>query len=52
HGILCQLPLPKGLDDSTVIAAIDPRKDVDAFHAENVGHIMIVLTMRTIIILI
>ena len=41
HGILCQLPLPKGLDDSLVIAAIDPRKDVDAFHAENVGHIMI-----------
>ena len=41
HGILCQLPLPKGLDDSTVIAAIDPNKDVDAFHAENVGHIMI-----------
>ena len=41
HGILCQLPLPKGLDDSTVIAAIDPKKDVDAFHAENVGHIMI-----------
>ena len=40
HGILCQLPLPKGLDDSLVIAAIDPRKDVDAFHAENVGHIM------------
>ena len=41
HGILCQLPLPKGLDDGTVIAAIDPKKDVDAFHAENVGHIMI-----------
>ena len=41
HGILCQLPLPEGLDDSLVIAAIDPRKDVDAFHAENVGHIMI-----------
>ena len=41
HGILCQLPLPKGLDDSVVIAAIDPKKDVDAFHAENVGHIMI-----------
>ena len=40
-GILCQLPLPKGLDDSLVIAAIDPKKDVDAFHAENVGHIMI-----------
>ena len=41
HGILCQLPLPRGLDDSTVIAAISPAKDVDAFHAENVGHIMI-----------
>ena len=41
HGILCQLPLPNGLDDGTVIAAIDPKKDVDAFHAENVGHIMI-----------
>ena len=41
HGILCQLPLPKGFDDSLVIAAIDPKKDVDAFHAENVGHIMI-----------
>lgn len=41
HGILCQLPLPHGLDDSAVIAAIDPNKDVDAFHAENVGHIMI-----------
>ncbi len=41
HGILCQLPLPHGLDDGAVIAAIDPKKDVDAFHAENVGHIMI-----------
>ncbi len=41
HGILCQLPLPKPLDDAAVIAAIDPKKDVDAFHAENVGHIMI-----------
>jgi len=41
HGILCQLPLPCGLDESLVIAAIDPKKDVDAFHAENVGHIMI-----------
>ena len=41
HGILCQLPLPRSLDDSAVIAAIDPKKDVDAFHAENVGHIMI-----------
>lgn len=41
HGILCQLPLPKPLSDRTVIAAIAPEKDVDAFHATNVGHIMI-----------
>ena len=41
HGILCQMPLPAGLDDEAVIAAISPEKDVDAFHAVNVGHIMI-----------
>lgn len=41
HGILCQLPLPAGLDDKAVIAAIDPDKDVDAFHAVNVGRIML-----------
>lgn len=41
HGILCQLPLPKPLSDKAVIEAISPKKDVDAFHAENVGHIMI-----------
>lgn len=41
NGILCQLPLPKGLDEKAVIAAINPEKDVDAFHANNVGHIMI-----------
>ena len=41
HGILCQLPLPRHLDDKAVIAAISPGKDVDAFHAANVGHIMI-----------
>ncbi len=40
-GILCQLPLPLPLDDKAVIEAIAPEKDVDAFHAENVGHIMI-----------
>lgn len=40
-GILCQLPLPKGLDEEAVIAAIDPRKDVDAFSVGNVGRIMI-----------
>ena len=41
HGILCQLPLPAHLDDKAVIAAIRPDKDVDAFHAVNVGHIML-----------
>ena len=41
HGILCQLPLPKHLDDKAVIAAISPSKDVDAFHAANVGQILI-----------
>ena len=41
NGILCQLPLPKGLSDELVIKAISPKKDVDAFSAENVGHIMI-----------
>lgn len=41
HGILCQLPLPKPLSDKAVIEAISPEKDVDAFHAANVGHIMI-----------
>ena len=40
-GILCQLPLPSHIDDKAVIAAISPMKDVDAFHAANVGHIMI-----------
>jgi len=37
HGILVQLPLPKAIDPEAVIAAIDPAKDVDAFHPENVG---------------
>ncbi len=41
HGILVQLPLPKHLDANKVIAAIDPRKDVDAFHVQNVGNIML-----------
>ena len=40
-GILVQLPLPKHLDDKAVIAAINPQKDVDAFHAVNVGKIML-----------
>ena len=41
HGILVQLPLPKHLDEHEVLLAIDPKKDVDAFHPTNVGHIMI-----------
>lgn len=41
HGILCQLPLPKHLNDKEVINLIDPAKDVDAFHPVNVGAIMI-----------
>ncbi len=41
NGILVQLPLPKHLDEKLVIESIDPQKDVDAFHASNVGKIMI-----------
>ena len=41
HGILCQLPLPKHLDEKAVIDAIVPEKDVDAFHVQNVGKIML-----------
>ena len=41
HGILCQLPLPKHLDENEVILRIDPKKDVDAFHPFNVGKSMI-----------
>ncbi len=40
-GILCQLPLPEQIREDAVIAAIDPKKDVDAFHPANVGKIMI-----------
>lgn len=40
-GILVQLPLPRGLDEKKVIRTISPEKDVDAFHPENVGHIMV-----------
>ena len=41
HGILVQLPLPKHIDESTVLLAIDPAKDVDGFHPMNVGKMMI-----------
>ena len=40
-GILCQLPLPKQIREEKVIAAIRADKDVDAFHPENVGHILL-----------
>lgn len=37
HGILCQLPVPKQIDENAVLAAIDPAKDVDGFHVVNAG---------------
>lgn len=40
HGILVQLPLPRHIREEAVLRAIPPEKDVDAFHAENVGRIM------------
>jgi len=40
HGILVQLPLPKQIDANRVLQAIDPRKDVDGFHPENVGKVV------------
>ena len=40
HGILIQLPLPKKIDETRVLDAVDPIKDVDAFHPENVGRIV------------
>ena len=40
-GILCQLPLPKHINEKKVIDSILPEKDVDAFHPQNVGRIMI-----------
>ena len=41
HGILVHLPLPRHLNPEKVILAIDPKKDVDAFHPENVGKVLI-----------
>ena len=40
-GILCQMPVPKHISEQAVIDAIDPKKDVDAFHPVNVGKIMV-----------
>jgi len=41
HGILVQLPLPKHINETKVLIAIDPKKDVDGFHPVNVGKLMI-----------
>ena len=41
HGILLQLPLPDRRDATALINRIDPRKDVDGFHPENVGHLVL-----------
>lgn len=41
HGILVQLPLPKHLNESEVLLAIDPAKDVDGFHPMNVGRMVV-----------
>ncbi len=41
HGILVQLPLPKGIDSNAIISAIDPGKDADGFHPLNAGHLFL-----------
>jgi methylenetetrahydrofolate dehydrogenase (NADP+)/methenyltetrahydrofolate cyclohydrolase len=41
HGILVQLPLPKQIDTNRALHRIDPRKDVDGFHPENVGKVTV-----------
>jgi methylenetetrahydrofolate dehydrogenase (NADP+)/methenyltetrahydrofolate cyclohydrolase len=41
HGILVQLPLPKQINEDTVLLAIDPKKDVDGFHPINVGRMVV-----------
>ena len=41
HGILLQLPLPDHLDSDTMLQLIDPKKDVDGFHPENVGKLLV-----------
>jgi methylenetetrahydrofolate dehydrogenase (NADP+)/methenyltetrahydrofolate cyclohydrolase len=41
HGILVQTPLPKHLNSARVLRRVDPRKDVDGFHPENVGKVML-----------
>ncbi len=41
HGILVQLPLPKGIDEQRVLQAVAPHKDVDGFHPDNLGLLML-----------
>ncbi len=41
HGILCQLPLPKHIDEEKVLNTISPKKDVDGFHPQNVGALVV-----------
>jgi methylenetetrahydrofolate dehydrogenase (NADP+)/methenyltetrahydrofolate cyclohydrolase len=41
HGVLVQLPLPDQIDEQKVLLAIDPAKDVDGFHPDNVGRLMV-----------
>src|SRR5439155_11455418 len=41
HGILVQLPLPPQIDSRRVLHRVDPRKDVDGFHPENVGKVSV-----------
>ena len=41
HGILVQLPLPRGLDEDAVLLAIDPAKDVDGFHPVSAGRLLL-----------
>jgi methylenetetrahydrofolate dehydrogenase (NADP+)/methenyltetrahydrofolate cyclohydrolase len=41
HGILCQLPLPAHIDEKKVLNTISPKKDVDGFHPQNVGALVV-----------
>lgn len=41
HGILCQLPLPMHMDEEAITQAISPKKDVDGFHTQNVGALVV-----------
>jgi methylenetetrahydrofolate dehydrogenase (NADP+)/methenyltetrahydrofolate cyclohydrolase len=41
HGILCQLPLPRHINEKTILNRISPKKDVDGFHPQNVGSLVV-----------